>query len=352
MITNSTIGAPVSISELDPLELDFKITIANVQQDKNCLEDDDKKDTCNDQCYFDYMGMVKISMNRFSILNKESITILNAKKFEFFGNTADLVLDNALHVANVKNLNISENRFEFIGETPIMKIVYQYSAYELGSNDDFFPDDFSRDFDKSLFSDECEKKECADAGDDKKLSDCTTEEKKDMKDYASMSKSDIEAANIAKNFFGRFKKETIKYIIDDSYEFYSKDFVVDKFAPKEISSRTPCQCPIPKPTDDDAYEMEKPEKISNHLTMIGLMKEDCLSPQYPPVMGKREDICNGKYPKPIKDRLEDAKKGIKPWHLILAILLSIMITAIVVFVIVRFCCTPEESKSRAVSPNP
>lgn len=300
-----------------------------------------KKDTCSDKCYFDYMGIIKINMNRFSLLAKETITILNAKKFEFFGNTADLVLDNALHVANVKHLNISDNRFEFIGETPALKIVYQYSAYDLESNSDFFPEDLSRDFDKGLFSDECEKKECEE-------DDCEKEEKKDMEDYASMSKSDIEAVNIKKNFFGRFQKQTIKYVIDDSYSFYSRNFVVDKFVPKEISSRTPCQCPIPEPIDEDEYEKE----MSNNLTMIGLMKQECLSPQYPPVMGKREDICNGKYPKPIKDRLEDAKKGIKPWHLILAILLSIMITAIIVFVIVRFCCTPEESKSRAVSPNP
>ena len=357
MITNSTLGSPVKIIDLvdsmddgyvksrddfgrdtedfeEKVKFDFKITVANVQRDKSCVakEDDDEID-CGDQCYFDYMGNIKINMNRFSYLNKEAISILGAKKFEFFGNTASFVVNNALHIANVKNLNISENRFEMIGKTPALKIVYEYSAYELSDNENYFPEFFednyfTRDFTKADFEDNCEDK--------------------DEKSYASMSQSDIESVDISKNFFGTFQKDTIEYKISDEDEKYTRDFVVDKFAPKMVSSRDPCKCPIPEANEEDEYEKNK----SNYLTMMGLMKLECLSPQYPPVMGKREEICKGNYPKPVKERLEEAKKGIKPWHLILAILLSIMITAIVVFVIVRFCCTPEESKSRSVSPNP
>ena len=345
MITNSTIGAPVELIDLienvdsdgyAKPDLDFKILVGNAQRDKNCVakQDDDDEDgdikDCRDDCYFDYMGNIKISMNRFTFLNKEAISVLNGEKFEFFGNTAGLVLNNALHITNIKNLNISENRFEFIGKTPALKIVYEYSAYELKDKDDFFPEDFSSSA-KSDFNEDCGHK--------------------DKESFASMSKSDIKAVDISKNFFGRFKKETINFVISDDDDMYPREFIVDKFAPKEVSSRELCKCPIPNPIEDDdnAYG----ESISNNLTMIALMKADCLSPQHHmPVMGKREDICMGKYPKPVKDRLEEAKRGIKPWHLILAILLSIMITAITVFVIVRFCCTPEESKSRAVSPNP
>ena len=344
MITNSTIGAPVELIDLienvdsdgyAKPDLDFKILVGNAQRDKNCVakQDDDDEDgdikDCRDDCYFDYMGNIKISMNRFTFLNKEAISVLNGEKFEFFGNTAGLVLNNALHITNIKNLNISENRFEFIGKTPALKIVYEYSAYELKDKDDFFPEDFSSSA-KSDFNEDCGHK--------------------DKESFASMSKSDIKAVDISKNFFGRFKKETINFVISDDDDMYPREFIVDKFAPKEVSSRELCKCPIPNPIEDDdnAYG----ESISNNLTMIALMKADCLSPQHHmPVMGKREDICMGKYPKPVKDRLEEAKRGIKPWHLILAILLSIMITAITVFVIVRFCCTPEESKSRTVSPN-
>ena len=349
MITNSTLGSSAKIVDLvkamdnkgfvkpndfeENVKFDFKITVANVQRDKNCVakeEDDDidDEDKCDDKCYFDYMGNIKINMNRFSYLNKEAISILGAKKFEFFGNTASFVVNNALHVANVKNLNLSENRFEMIGKTPALKIVYEYSAYELNDNDNYFPEGLSRDFDKDDFVDNCDKK--------------------DDKSYASMSQSDIESVDISKNFFGTFQKDTIDFKISDEDEKYTRDFIVDKFVPKMVSSREPCKCPIPAANEEDEWETSK----SNNLTMMGLMKLECLSPQYPPVMGKREEICKGKYPKPVKERLEEAKKGIKPWHLILAILLSIMITAIVVFVIVRFCCTPEESKSRSVSPNP
>jgi len=350
MITNSTLGSPIEIIDLvkamddtgivdsDSLEenvkFDFKVTVANIQRDKSCeaKEEDDEID-CNGQCYFDYMGNVRISMNRFSYLNNEAISVLGAKKFEFLSNTASFVVNNALHIANAKNLNISKNRFEMIGKTPVLKIVYEYSAYELNDNDDYFPEGLSRDFEKDDFVDKCDEK--------------------DDENYASMSQSDIESVDITKNFFGKFQKDTIDFKISDEPEDddkdlrYTQEFVVDKFTPKMVSSSDPCKCPIPEPSEDDEYETSK----SNNLTMTALMKLECLSPQYPPVIGQREEICKGNY-KTVKQRLEEAKKGIKPWHLILAILLSIMITAIVVFVIVRFCCTPEESKSRSVSPNP
>ena len=83
MITNSTIGGPFGIVDLVEAidndgyikettqfnKVDFKITVANLQRDKNCVakndnDDDDDEDDCGDDCYFDYMGNIKIAMNR------------------------------------------------------------------------------------------------------------------------------------------------------------------------------------------------------------------------------------------------------------------------------------------------
>merc|ERR1719411_215618 len=101
-----------------------------------------------------------------------------------------------------------------------------------------------------------------------------------------MSQSDIESVDITKNFFGKFQKDTIDFKISDKPEDddkdlrYTREFVVDKFTPKMVSSSDPCKCPIPEPSEDDEYETSK----SNNLTMTALMKLECLSPQYPPVI--------------------------------------------------------------------
>ena len=142
-----------------------------------------------------------------------------------------------------------------------------------------------------------------------------------------------------KNQLGKLNKDTIKYKIDEKYD---KKFAMKTFAAVGTSNRKPCKCPIPKANDDD--------DINANLTMGALNMQECLSPKYPPVLGKRADICAGKYPKSLSEKLEDSS-NIRPWHLVLAVLLTIIITAIMVFVVVRFCCMPEEAKSRSVTPD-
>ena len=329
MIMNSTFGSEVDIEDINTNDLDFKITVANLQQDKDCFKknnnDDDDDDQCDEFCFFDYMGKVKISQNRFNYLGTEAIAILNAKTFEFYGNTAEFTWENALHVANIKNLTISENRLEYIGKTPALQIIYKYSATSL---DDFeyFPSNLPNEMKTSnyeKFEDQC--------GDE------------DNAKFASMKADQIEKVNLSKNMFSKLQKETIKYKIDEKYD---KAFAVKTFTAAENSNRKPCKCPIEKIEENDD------DDINVNLTMRAMNMQKCLSPLHPPVLGKRENICAGRYPRSAAEKLEDAKKGIKPWHLILAILLSIIVTAVVVFVIVRFCCMSDENKSRTVSPIP
>jgi hypothetical protein len=325
MILNSTIGSEVDIEEITTNGLDFKIAVANVQKDKDCLkkqanDDTDDEDDCGDFCFFDYMGKVKINQNRFTYLGTEAIAILNAKMFEFYGNTVEFTMDSALHLANVKNLNISENRFQFIGKTPAFQIIYKYSATGL-KDFEYFPSNLPNGMDEDNFEDQCDDEDNA--------------------KFASMKADQIDKVNITKNLFGKLQKETIKYKIDEKYE---KEFAVKRFTAEGNSNRKPCKCPI--------EEIDKDADINVNLTMRALNMQKCLSPLHPPVLGKREDICEGRYPRSAAEKLEDAQKGIKPWHLVLAILLSIIVTAVVVFVIVRFCCMSDEIKSRTVSPIP
>ena len=321
-IINSTIGAEVDITDLDNPGLEFKIALANVQRDKNCIKkvvDEDKayEDCDKDGCYFNYMGQVKINKNRFTFLPQEAITILNSKMLEFYGNTVEFNQDNSLYLANAKSLNVSGNRFEFVGKAPALQIVYKEKAIDLGSFD-YFPD--NTDFSENEFEES---------------EDCKLDK------YSGMKKDKIGNVKIIKNMFSKLHEETIKFKIDEDY---GKDFAAKKFKAEETSNRKPCKCPIPE-VDEDA-------DVNTNLTMMALSLQHCLSPQHPPVLGKRKDICTGIYPRSLEEKLEEAKKGIQPWHLILAILLAIIITAIMVFVIVRFCCMFEEGKSRTVSPIP
>ena len=327
-IINSTIGSDIlsidDISDVNTDGLEFKITVANLQRDKDCVKkvendkDDEKEDDCGNECFFDYMGKVTIRQNRFTFLDNEAISILNAKKLEFGGNTVELNMDNALYVTNVKELNISENTFEFVGKPPALHIVYKYSATDL---DDFeyLPDGLGNKWRVTEFEDNC--------GDS------------DDADFASMKANQIKDVKIMKNQLGKLNKDTIKYKIDEKYD---KKFAMKTFAAVGTSNRKPCKCPIPKANDDD--------DINANLTMGALNMQECLSPKYPPVLGNRADICAGKYPKSLSEKLEDSS-NIRPWHLVLAVLLTIIITAIMVFVIVRFCCMPEEAKSRSVTPD-
>ena len=321
-IINSTIGAEVDITDLDNPGLEFKIALANVQRDKNCIkkvvDEDEAYEYCDkDGCYFNYMGQVKINKNRFTFLPQEAITILNSKMLEFYGNTVEFNQDNSLYLANAKSLNVSGNRFEFVGKAPAVQIVYKEKAIDL-RDFEYLP--ANTDFSEGEFEES---------------EDCKIDK------YSGMKKDKIGNVKIVKNMFSKLHTETIKFKIDEDY---GKDFAAKKFKAEENSHRKPCNCPIPE-VDEDA-------DVNTNLTMMALSLQYCLSPQHPPVLGKRKDICTGIYPRSLEDKLEEAKKGIQPWHLILAILLSIIITAIMVFVIVRFCCMFEEGKSRTVSPIP
>ena len=321
-ITNSTFGSDYDLSAYDDKSEDFvfKVLVANLQRDKNCVKK--YSDDCNgdDGCFFDYMGQVKITKNRFSFLDTEAITILNAKMLDFSENTIEFNVDYAVNMANIKDLKLSQNRFEFVGKRPALNIAFKESATEL-EDFGYFPKDFRNPFGGTIqktFEDDCESSKSK---------------------YFSMKEDDIKDVVIMKNWFGNFlHMDTMKLKIDSEY---GNDFVMNKFTPNETSSQRPCRCPIPK-EDEDAEDEDK-------LALKVIETQRCLSPKFPPVLGSRIEICKGNYPKSLEEQL-DERGNIKPWHLVLAIIVSIILTAVMVFLIVKFCCMSEESKSRSVTP--
>ena len=162
-----------------------------------------------------------------------------------------------------------------------------------------------------------------------------------------MTQAKINKVEIADNVFSRLTEDTVQFYIDKKYE---KKFVQDNFTPKRTAQRKRCKCPIPKRLDETDDDADEDDVHNEKLKKKTVKMQRCLRPQFPPALGNRIDICNGRFPKHPDELVREAKEGgIRPWHLILAIILTAIITALIVFFIVKLCCG-EKNVSRAVSP--
>jgi hypothetical protein len=80
-----------------------------------------------------------------------------------------------------------------------------------------------------------------------------------------------------------------------------------------------------------------------------------LSAQTPPLFGKRSDICGGQNPKTSEELRRDSHMDTKDaWtiYLVVAVFVTMFITAIATFLVVKFCCSGMMEKDGSVSPRP
>ena len=135
---------------------------------------------------------------------------------------------------------------------------------------------------------------------------------------------------------------------------YDESFVIKTFSPVNNGIWKRCNCTAPE-------KLRNNPRYYESLGRIAVTESKCLSPQKPPLMGTREDTCNGKYPKlPESDdeKLEKLRRDIRSkWtiYLVVGIFLSLVVTAVITFLLTRFMCSGRGDgikSPRTVSPGP
>ncbi len=103
----------------------------------------------------------------------------------------------------------------------------------------------------------------------------------------------------------------------------------------------PCNCSNSTvPNDTEADKLNK----MFHETQL------CFSNQKPPLMGKKDDICAGNKPRTHEDLRRETDDTVDRWtvYLVVAIFVTMILTAIVTWLVIKFCCSGE--KDPTVSP--
>merc|ERR1711953_1356273 len=106
---------------------------------------------------------------------------------------------------------------------------------------------------------------------------------------------------VQKNMFRKLTDSTIK--IDIISSEYDRDFVFRTFKVGHNGVSRPCDCQ----KDPD---LGSNPKFEEELARFSVNGSKCLSPQDPPLMGLRTDICDGIYPVPHGNRSDQLVKEV------------------------------------------
>jgi len=291
-------------SELEIELLDqpaFSLSVINEQRAKPTSKN-------RNPCNYDYKGSVILKNNQLGVLAKKKIEVIGAHQLTMEGNVFDVAEstddDKAIDIHNVREVVVLNNRFDLLldPEKPIF-----YFKYERDTG------------------------RC---------------------DEPSLPYTAIDLFDFANNRFLRQPKTVFELDWDQSYEDdFSSPEKHDDWAAKffSVSNNTidrPCDCTPSK-------ELGKNPRLEELLKHEAQKGSRCLSPQNPPLMGKRKDICNGVYPVPHGKRTGALVAGIRgSWtvYLIIAVLITALLTAIIAVLATRYFCAGNGNDKRSVSP--
>lgn len=295
---NNTINNVFRMEESEFPGID-DITSSAIDDDIFSLEVLNKQkemDGSREKCNYDYKGSIILRRNTFGLLTYENIFVKGAENFHFVENSVDIVNGLAFRIRNAKNIHINGNHFGY----PIK-----------GSNMLFYYEEYRR-------------------------SDCDTDE-------LDLPESKVGHVQIKYN---RFNRGVSNFFELDKDPNYSEDFYANKFKVEgnEMSKR--CNC-----TNAD---LPSDPTVNEKMAKDFVDTSRCLSYQSPPLFGNRTEICKGEEPKTSEElRIETASIA-SNWtvYLIVAIFVTMLLTAIATFAIMYFFCSGDKNRSRTVSPAP
>ena len=166
----------------------------------------------------------------------------------------------------------------------------------------------------------------------------------------SFTKSEVKEFKFANNRFlrqGPYDTPFIDYELQDFYKDDSdKEFLLNTFRMVNNTYDRQCDCNPPPDLDSDPDYKE-------WLTRDAFNGSRCLSPQDPPQVGLRRDICRGVLPTPLHKDKANLVAGIRSsWvtYLVIAVFVTAILTAIIAVLLTRYFCSGNSSDKRAVSP--
>lgn len=243
----------------------------------------------DEECNYDYKGRTRLYNNKFGFLRSRNIFMKNGMELMMDGNFFETLHEEAFDIRNMKKTTVMNNHFGYLIREPIFYLLYTLRESSSCNRDD-------------------------------------------------LPENKIEPMRFTGN---RFDKLTAKFFDLDIDNDYSSSFVSNKFQMQVSEVSKPCNCTKPS----------EPELEAEKIHMELLTESRCLSDQKPPLFGKRADICNGIMPlthEEIKNMAHEETKDAWTIYLVVAVFVTMLLTAIATFAAVKFCCNGD--KDGTVSP--